>query len=160
MNQLISLLAGIFAMAAGAVFGYYARQSIAKRKAGTIEATLQEKTSKARQEAEKILQEAKEKSSHLLNQIQKEQDERRRELIQSERLLLKRENILEEKITGLEEEKNEFRLRAEKLKKIKENLKALQKEALENTVIVRHMTNRSQDIVPLTKLPEYLKGLK
>ena len=118
-------------MASGAVFGYFARQSIAKRKIGTIEATLQEKTSRARQEAEKILNEAKEKSSHLLNQIQKEQDERRRELIQSERLLLKRENTLEEKITGLEEEKKDFKLKTEKLREIKDNIELLRKEALE-----------------------------
>lgn len=131
MNQLIALLAGISAMVLGAVFGYYARQSIAKRKIGTIEATLQEKISKARQESEKLLNEAKEKSSQLLNQIQKEQDERRRELIQSERLLLKRENVLEEKITGFEEEKKEFRVKAEKLRKIKEDLESLQKTALE-----------------------------
>ena len=35
-----------------------------------------------------------------------------------------------------------------------------QKEALENTVIVRNMQNRSQDVVPLAKLAEYVKGLK
>lgn len=34
------------------------------------------------------------------------------------------------------------------------------KEALENSVIVRNMSNRSQDIVKLTKLLEYLKELK
>lgn len=35
-----------------------------------------------------------------------------------------------------------------------------QKEALEGTVIVRNMQNRSQDTVPIEKLPEYLKELK
>lgn len=35
-----------------------------------------------------------------------------------------------------------------------------QKEALENTVIVRDMNNRSQDVVPIPKLAEYIKGLK
>lgn len=35
-----------------------------------------------------------------------------------------------------------------------------QKEALENTVIVRNMQNRSQDVVPIPKLAEYIKGLK
>ena len=32
-----------------------------------------------------------------------------------------------------------------------------QKEALENTVIVRDMQNRSQEVVPLAKLADYLK---
>ncbi len=35
-----------------------------------------------------------------------------------------------------------------------------QKEAIENSVIVRHMETRSQDTVKLDKLPEYLKSLK
>lgn len=35
-----------------------------------------------------------------------------------------------------------------------------QKEALDNTVIVRDMNNRSQDVVPIPKLAEYIKGLK
>jgi len=35
-----------------------------------------------------------------------------------------------------------------------------QKEAIENSVIVRNMNNRSQETIPLLKLLEYLKGLK
>ncbi len=35
-----------------------------------------------------------------------------------------------------------------------------QKEAIDNTVIVRNMSNRSQEIVPIEKLSEYLKKLK
>ncbi len=35
-----------------------------------------------------------------------------------------------------------------------------QKEAIENTVIVRNMQNRSQDVVPFGKLAEYVKSLK
>lgn len=35
-----------------------------------------------------------------------------------------------------------------------------QKEALENSVIVRDMATRSQETVPITKLAEYVKGLK
>lgn len=35
-----------------------------------------------------------------------------------------------------------------------------QKEALENTVIVRNMQNRSQDVVPIGHLAEYLKTIK
>ncbi len=35
-----------------------------------------------------------------------------------------------------------------------------QREAIENTVIVRNMTNRSQDVVPIKELGEYLKNIK
>ena len=35
-----------------------------------------------------------------------------------------------------------------------------QKEAVDGTVIVRHMQNRSQDIIKIDKLADYLKDLK
>ena len=35
-----------------------------------------------------------------------------------------------------------------------------QKEALENAVIVRNMANRSQTVVPIPKLADYLKHLR
>ena len=35
-----------------------------------------------------------------------------------------------------------------------------QREALENTVIVRNMNNRSQEVMPIKELGEYLKNLK
>ena len=35
-----------------------------------------------------------------------------------------------------------------------------QKEAMEGTVIVRNMENRSQDTISIEKLPEYLKKIK
>ena len=49
---------------------------------------------------------------------------------------------------------------------VAENLKAPyliimgQKEALEEAVIVRNMLNRSQKIVPIPKLADYIKHLK
>ena len=41
MNQLIALLVGVFALGVGAILGYYARQSIAKKQIGTLEERIQ-----------------------------------------------------------------------------------------------------------------------
>ena len=121
MDQFIPLIASILALALGSILGYYVRQSIAKRKYGTIEAKLQEK-----------INEAKEKANQILNAAKKEADERSQELFKIERILLKRENILDEKISHFESKEKEFQEKVEKLRQIKESLERQRKETLEN----------------------------
>ncbi|MFH1894388.1 MAG: ribonuclease Y [Patescibacteria group bacterium] len=132
MNQLIPLLAGLVALIVGSVLGYYARQSIAKKNYRTIEARLQKKVGQARQESEAILSSAREKALQVVATAQKEENERREGLLRTERLLLKRESVLDEKMAGLENREDGFNQKVEKLKEIKENLETLHKTALEN----------------------------
>ena len=132
MSQFIPFLAGIFVLALGSVLGYYTRQSIAKKRAGTIEAKLQKKILQAKAQTEEILKEAKQKASRILETVKIEEDERRQDLLQTERLLLKRENVLDDKISNLERKEAEFQDKVEKLRKIKEGLESLQQEALKN----------------------------
>ncbi len=130
MIQLISPVVVTVVLLFGAILGYYARQSIAKRKAGSIEAKLQERISQTKTEAKEILDKAKERTFRLLEQAKKEEDKRRQELLQTERLLLRRENVLDEKITNYERNERELKLKVEKLKEIKRSLEDLRQEAL------------------------------
>ncbi|MDI6591589.1 MAG: ribonuclease Y [Patescibacteria group bacterium] len=132
MNQFILLSVGIVALAMGAILGYYARQSIAKRNYRTIEAKIGKKISKAQQESEQILSDAKQRASQIIEEAKKEEDRRRQELFKTERLLLKRGNILEKKISDFEKKEREFQQKVIKLRGIKENLESLRTEALEN----------------------------
>jgi len=130
MNQLIPLLVGIVALGIGAVLGYYARQSIAKKQIGTLEERIQKRISQAKKETESILSEAKQKADQILEAAKREENQRRQELLQTERFLLKRENVLDEKLSTYETKEKEFREKIEKLKKIKEGLESLQQESL------------------------------
>lgn len=132
MNQFIPLLVGVFALAIGSILGYYARQSIAKRDWKTIEAKLQKRIFKAREESEKLLAEAKEKATNLIAAVKKEEDQRRSELFKTEQLLLRRESILDEKLTDFEARQKEFQQKVERLKEIKESLEGFKSQALEN----------------------------
>jgi ribonuclease Y len=131
MNLLIPLIVGIVAVSLGSFLGYYARQSIAKRDYRTIEAKIQKKISKAQQDTEEILAEAKQKATQILEAAKKETDERRAALFKTERILLKRENILENKLSAFESEERAFQEKVRKLKEIKESLESLKTEALE-----------------------------
>ena len=119
-------------MTVGSVLGYYARQSIAQKQAGTLEAKLQKKVLKAKQDAELILSDVKQKAQQILEGAQKEIDERRYEVLKAERLLLRRENVLDQKLSASERNQREFEIKVEKLRGIKESLEKLRQEAIDN----------------------------
>jgi ribonuclease Y len=121
MEALVQLIIGIFSLSIGAVLGYFARQSIAKRDATTIEAKLQKRIQKAREEAALILETAQRKG-----------EGKRRELLKTEEILLKREGILDRKISEFEKSQKEFQEKIERLKQIKEEIEGLREKVLQN----------------------------
>ncbi len=141
MNLFILLVAGIFALIVGAILGYYARQSIAKKDYRSIEAKLQKKVSQARKEAETILVTAKEKFQQTLKKANKEVETRQSELFGAESVLLKRENILSQKLSDFEQKEKDFQEKVEKVRTIKASLEGLRVEAL----------NRLEQVAELSK---------
>jgi len=132
MNQFIPLIVGILSLAIGSILGYYTRSEIAKKRAGTIEQILQKKIQKAKEEAGEILSKAKKTGQEILEASKKEVEERHSELLKTERLLLKREDILDQKISDLEVREREFQEKVQKVRAIKESLEDLRVKALEN----------------------------
>lgn len=130
MNQFVLLIVGILTLVMGSVLGYYARQSIARKQAGTLEERLQKKIAKTRDEAQSILTEAKEKASRFLGKTRRDFEERQKGLLRSEQLSLKRETSLDNKFSLLEEKEKEFEQKVKKLKQIKENLDDLKEKTL------------------------------
>ena len=131
MNQLILLIVGIGALALGSFLGYYTRQSIAKRSYRTIEARLQKKITKAQDDSAQILALANKQAKQILEETKEEENERRANLFKTENFLLKRENILENKLSLFESEEKSFQEKVQKLKELKENLENLKVETLE-----------------------------
>ena len=129
MNQFILFLIGIVLLCIGAVLGYYARQSILRKRKGSIEAKLQKKISQTKAEAEEILEKAQEKAKGLVATAQKDSDERRDQILKTERILLKREHTLDEKISLFEDKEKEFKEKVGQLKRIKEGVIELEEKA-------------------------------
>ena len=124
---LIVILAVVFG--AGAVIGYYVRQGIAKRRAGTLEAKLQKRVIDVKEETSLMVKNAEKKSSDILEKTQKEIDERRKEFLKAQQVLLSRESLLDERIASFEGKERDLQDKVEKLKKVKENLDQLRGEA-------------------------------
>lgn len=131
MDLFILILLLTISLIIGATLGYFARQSIAKKRAGTIEAKLQAKIFKAKGEYNTILKDARIKAEQITLQAEKENDQRRRELLKAQQVLLKRENLLENKIASFEEQEKDFHQKTEKLKSVKEELEKMKQEAID-----------------------------
>lgn len=131
MKQLIlQILVGVLLLSLGSILGYYARQSIARKKVGTIEEKLKKRLDETKKEQEKILTETTEKAKEIIEKAKKEGYERREELIKAERLLLKREDNLDSRFQVLERREDDFRREVNKLKEIKASLESSRQEAL------------------------------
>ncbi|KPJ71826.1 ribonuclease [Parcubacteria bacterium DG_74_3] len=142
MNQFIPLTVGIVSLSIGSILGYYARQSIAQKRAGTLEQKLQQKISQTKAQAKKIIAEAEEVAFRTREKIKREIDARRRDLFNGEKLLLKREQALDERIADFEEQKKEFQNKAKKLREIKEGIEVLREKSLENLERTSHLSRK------------------
>ena len=118
------------AMIAGAIVGYYVRQSIARKRAGTIEAELQRKIVQTKQTAEEIISKAKEKAENLEKKTFADLEERQKIVIKTEGRILKKEEELESKEKEVQGKEKEIIVKVEKLKEIKKDLDELKEETL------------------------------
>jgi ribonucrease Y len=142
MDQYILLMVGVFLLALGAVAGYYARQSIAKKQAGSLEAKLQKKVLKAKHDAETIVSEAEQEARRISDNVQRESSRRRQEILKTERLLLRRETLLNQKISSIEKNQEEIDFKVEKIKGIKEELEKLRQESIEKLEKVANLSQK------------------
>lgn len=115
-------------MAFGSIVGYYVRQSIVKKRKGTIEAKLHKKLEQTKQESEGIINKARQEAAKIASEAQKEREERRKELLKTEQLLFKRDEVLDGKISAFERKDKEFEEKVAKLKEIKERIDVLKTE--------------------------------
>jgi ribonuclease Y len=130
MDQtILSVIIIAISVALGSILGYYVRQSIARRRAGTLEARLQKRVLQVKEETTATIKKAETKAAEIIDRAQKEIDDRRREFLKAQQILLNRENLLDSKIAAFDQKEVELRKKVEKLKAVKEELDNLRKEA-------------------------------
>jgi ribonucrease Y len=136
MAELGILILTIFSLAFGAILGYFARISLAKKDLRTVEAKLQ----KSKEEAEKIISEAQKRATLLVERTKSEEEKKRTELLKLENLLIKRESALSQRIAEFEKEKKIFQEKIEKLKKTKEEVENLKSQLIRELERISEMT--------------------
>lgn len=160
MSQFIPLIVGTVSLLIGSVLGYFARQSIARKQIGTIEEKIQKRISQVKAETDILVERAKEKAKKIIEAADKEERDRRNELIKTERSLLRRENILDEKILGFEGKEKEFQEKLKRLREVKENLESLRQETAKELERISHLTKEEAKKELLKNLEkEYQKDI-
>jgi len=129
MELLTFVIAATISLAVGAVIGYYTRQSIAKKRAGTIEQKLQKKIKEAQEKADEIIGSAEKKADELLKRIEEVEERKRKDLSKTQQLLLKREDLLDKKISLFKRRRREIQQQADRLRAVKKQLDELREEA-------------------------------
>ncbi len=130
MISIILLSVGVVALVAGSLLGYFARQSIARKKADNIETTLQKKIAQVRKSAEEIKAKAEEEANKIIQKSKRDVKSQRQELFEAEKLLVKREKNLSERSSRMEDQEKELQERTEKLREIKRNLEKMREEEI------------------------------
>ena len=148
MTKLFIVILNTGALALGAVIGYYVRQSIVKKRKGTIEAKLQKKIVQTKEEAEQIIVKAREDSRKMLSEAQQEREERRKELSKTEQIVLKREQILDSKLSAFDAKEQEFEEKVAKIKLAKDKILVLKDEVQKRLETVSQLSqNQAKDLL-------------
>jgi len=131
MTEVIPLLVAVGSLIIGSVLGYYARRSIARRQAKTVEAKVDKLISEAKNEARDIIFKAKEKAVKALDELKREEQRRRDEYSKSRRRLEQREGLLDQKAEELKGEEGDLKLKVEQVKKVKQEINEIKEEEIE-----------------------------
>ncbi len=132
MSELTPLLVAMGSLIVGSILGYYARRSIAKRQAKTVEAKVDKLIGEAKKEASDIIFKAKEKAIKALDELKREEQRRRDEYSRTVRRLEQREESLGKKQEELKKEEDDLKLKVEQVKKVKEEINELREKEIQN----------------------------
>jgi len=147
------IVATILALIIGGVIGYYIRQSIARKRAGTIESELQKKITQTRQIAEELMSKAKEKAEEIEKKTSADLEERHQVVIKAENRLFKKEEEIELKDKQTTEKEKEVVEKLDKLKQIREQLDQLRTESIQKLEKIAGL-NKEQAKVELLEKTE------
>jgi len=156
--ELIPLTVGVIGLGAGAILGYFTRQSIAKRQRGTAEEQVTKILSNAKTEARTLLIGARDKSVNVLEEAKKEEQALKQDLTQREKRIFEKEGAVEEKEKKIQVLEEGLESRGEKLKEVKKEIETLQVKELEELERVSGLSQKDAKVELITKVEEDIQG--
>jgi len=136
------MMIGIILFVLGSIIGYFVRQYLAVSKADSVEAQLKVKVQEAKDEAKEVVLKAKEEAAKILEDIRREEKERKEQTDKIESRLIKREELLDRRQTETDQNQKKVEEDISKLKVIKEDIMKM-KESEEKVLI--EIANMSKD---------------
>ncbi|MCX6752906.1 MAG: ribonuclease Y [Candidatus Nomurabacteria bacterium] len=130
MSILTIILIGVGALLLGAGIGYYLRLIIALGKKRSIEIDIKDMMVGAREEAQRITDEAKKKSETTLAELKEEEKKKTEEFKDTEKRLIKKDELLDARQVEIDKEVENIKTKVEDIKKIQERVENAQAEKL------------------------------
>lgn len=137
---LVFIGGGAAVLAVGAVLGYWLRQGIAQKQAGSIEARLEKMTEDAKREAKEVVLQAKSRAIKILEDAKQEQKDREQQIMRLENRLEKKEQFLDNKTQELDKRYAEITEKAEKVKEIKEQISKVYEQKMAELTRVANLS--------------------
>lgn len=128
MSLITILLLGAGALLLGVLIGYYLRLIISLGKRRSIEIDIKQMMVAAKEEAQKIVDDAKKSSETKLAELREEEKKKTEEYKETEKRLIKKDEFLDARQLELDKEAENIKLKVEEIKKIQEKVLAAEAE--------------------------------
>jgi ribonuclease Y len=127
-TTLIVILIGVGVLLLGVGIGYYLRVIVALGKRRSIEIDIKQMMVGAKEEAQKITDEAKKKSEEKLKELKEEEKKKEQEFKETEKRLIKKDELLDVRQADINKEIENIKLKVEEVKKIQEKVSVIETE--------------------------------
>jgi ribonuclease Y len=129
------IIVGIICAIIGIIIGYFIRKNISESKIGSAELEAKRIIEDANQKAEtrkkEILVEAKDEAHRLRNEVERENKERRNEILRAEKRLIKKEEMLDSKSLVVEKKDELLQKKLKEIEITQEKLDAIHQKQIE-----------------------------
>ncbi|MES2023365.1 MAG: ribonuclease Y [Patescibacteria group bacterium] len=122
MSTLMIIILGAVALLLGVGVGYYLRLIIALGKKRSIEIDIKDMMVGAKEEAQRITDEAKKKSEQRLTELKEEEKKKEQEAKETEKRLIKKDELLDARQSEIDKEVENIKSKVEEIKKIQEKV--------------------------------------
>ena len=125
---IIVILIGVGVLLLGMGIGYYLRVIVALGKRRSIEIDIKQMMVGAKEEAQKITDEAKKKSEEQLANLKEEEKKKEQEFRETEKRLIKKDEFLDARQVEVNKEVEDIKIKVEEIKKIQERVSKIEEE--------------------------------
>ena len=116
------------ALVVGVGVGYYLRLIVSLGKKGSMELEIKQIMLAAKEDAQKVIDEAKKKGEKHLEEVNKETKQKEEEWKHTENRLIKKDELLDARQTEIDREVEKIKSKVEEIKKIKERVDGMEAE--------------------------------
>ncbi len=138
--SLTAIIISVLALVVGVGVGYYLRLIISLGKKGSMELEIKQIMLGAKEEAQKVLDEAKKKAEEKVEESQLEAKKKEIEWKETEHRLIKKEELLDARQVEIDREVENIKLKVEEVKKVKERVDGMQAEKEKELEKVAHLS--------------------